>query len=333
MLPYPAHVMKGVARMQQPQQHHYTPPWLDWIATNIVPSAMILAELIIVTGFFIVTSVRDPYDPSRWSYLEWALVIVAGFVGLAMAGLALKLSGQAAEMLATNHYMRGGFTFVGVLVLACIETWAGIVERAQTIGIGPADLLLADYTGISAFRSIPTSVFMVAFILPCLVLWYGWASRPPAVVTAEEQALTHRKKLAAARFKAEMREIQAGGLARAGLAFKKGITGAQEDAIPGDGEPLNSPIDAQDTGGNVVAFKPSRAAGKKTALQWTASDLQAYIRATYSRELDSETAGNTIRSLGDNRRLEGVVGQPYYANNRKAKAWADRLYNQQEAAN
>jgi hypothetical protein len=89
-------------------------------------------------------------------------------------------------------------------------------------------------------------------------------------------------------------------------------------------------MQALDTGGNVVAFKPSKSAGKKTALQWTASDLQAYIRATYNRELDAETASNTIRSLGDNRRLEGVVGQPYYANNRKAKAWADRLYSAQE---
>jgi len=216
----------------QQQQHHYTPPWLDWIATNVVPSAMIVAEFIIGSLFFIVTSVRDPYTPDRWSVLEWALVVVAGCVGAAMAGLALKLSGMAAEMLATGRWVRGLFTFLGVLILALIETWAGIVERASMIGVGKADLLLADYTHIDAFRHIPTSVFMVSFLLPCLVLWYGWASRPPVVISAEGQAATHHKKLADARFKAEMRAIQAGGLGVALRAAQAGITGKKDDALP-----------------------------------------------------------------------------------------------------
>jgi hypothetical protein len=150
------------------------------------------------------------------------------------------------------------------------------------------------------------------------------------IETEEEMTLRQRKEMLKARHNAQMRAVQAQGLGATIRATRAGLTGRQDEPLSADADLVNQPIDQQDTGGNVVAFKPSRAAGKKTALQWTASDLQAYIRATYNRELDNETASNTIRSLGDNRRLEGVVGQPYYANNRKAKAWADRLYNQQE---
>lgn len=317
--------------MATQQQHHYTPPWLDWIATNVVPSAMIVAEFIIGGLFFIVTSVRNPYAPQSWSVLEWALVIVAGCVGAAMAGLALKLSGMAAEMLATGRWIRGLFTFLGVLVLALIETWAGIVERASMIGVGKADLLLADYTGIDAFRHIPTSVFMVSFLLPCLVLWYGWASRPPVVISAEEQAATHHKKLADARFKAEMRAIQAGGLGAALRSAQAGITGAstgkKDEPLPVGNEGVYPQVTGDDTPENVTPFKPSKVPGKKTARQWDFHDLQGYVRATYGRELDDITAGNTIRQLGNNNRLNGVVGQPYYANNLTAKRWADKLYS------
>lgn len=310
----------------QQQQHHYTPPWLDWIATNVVPSAMIVAEFIIGGLFFIVTSVRNPYAPQSWSVLEWALVVVAGCVGVAMAGLALKLSGMAAEMLATGRYVRGFFTFLGVSVLALIETWAGIVERASMIGVGPADLLLANYTGIDAFRHIPTSVFMVSFLLPCLVLWYGWASRPPVVISAEEQAATHNKKLADARFKAEMRAIQAGGLGAAMRAAQAGITGKKDDALPASNDDGNPQVTDSDTPDNVTALPRDRSQQNVPGIYWTAARLQAYIRETYHRELDDITAGNQIKSLGGNKRFDTAVGKPYIANNRKAKSWADSTY-------
>ena len=319
-----------MAAQQQQQQHHYTPPWLDWIATNVVPSAMIGAEFIIGSLFYVVTSVRDPYTPSRWSVLEWALVIVAGFVGLAMAGLALKLSGMAAEMLASSRYIRGLFTFGGVLILALIETWAGIVERASLVGVGPADLLLADYTGIDAFRHIPTSVFMVSFLLPCLVLWYGWASRPPVVISAEEQAATHHKKLADARFKAEMRAIQAGGLGAALRSAQAGITGRKYDALPTSNDDGNSQVHDGDTLGNVTPLPRDRAVQNVPGIYWTAARLQAYIRETYHRELDDITAGNQIKALGGNKRFDAAVGKPYIANNRKAKSWADSMYGAAE---
>ena len=312
------------------QQHHYTPPWLDWIATNVVPSAMIVAEFIIGSLFFIVTSVRDPYTPNQWSVLEWALVVVAGCVGAAMAGLALKLSGMAAEMLATGRWIRGLFTFLGVLVLALIETWAGIVERASMIGVGKADLLLADYTHIDAFRHIPTSVFMVSFLLPCLVLWYGWASRPPVVISAEEQAATHHKKLADARFKAEMRAIQAGGLGAAMRAAQAGITGRKDEALLAGSDNGNSEVDDAGTPDNMTTLPRDRAVQNVPGIYWTAARLQAYIRETYHRELDDITAGNQIKSLGGNKRYDAAVGKPYIANNRKAKSWADSMYGAAE---
>ena len=312
------------------QQHHYTPPWLDWIATNVVPSAMIVAEFIIGSLFFIVTSVRDPYTPNQWSVLEWALVVVAGCVGAAMAGLALKLSGMAAEMLATGRWIRGLFTFLGVLVLALIETWAGIVERASMIGVGKADLLLADYTHIDAFRHIPTSVFMVSFLLPCLVLWYGWASRPPVVISAEEQAATHHKKLADARFKSEMRAIQAGGLGAAMRAAQAGITGRKDEALLAGSDNGNSEVDDAGTPDNMTTLPRDRAVQNVPGIYWTAARLQAYIRETYHRELDDITAGNQIKSLGGNKRYDAAVGKPYIANNRKAKSWADSMYGAAE---
>ena len=317
-------------QQQAQQQHHYTPPWLDWIATNVVPSAMIGAEFIIGSLFYVVTSVRDPYTPSRWSVLEWALVIVAGFVGLAMAGLALKLSGMAAEMLASSRYIRGLFTFGGVLILALIETWAGIVERASLVGVGPADLLLADYTHIDAFRHIPTSVFMVSFLLPCLVLWYGWASRPPVIISAEEQAATHHKKLADARFKAEMRAIQAGGLGAAMRAAQAGITGRKDEALLAGSDNGNPEVDDAGTPNNMTTLPRDRAVQNVPGIYWTAARLQAYIRETYHRELDDITAGNQIKSLGGNKRYDAAVGKPYIANNRKAKSWADSMYGAAE---
>jgi len=316
----------------QAQAHHYTPPWLDWIATHIVPSAMIGAEMAIVTLFFIVTSVRQPYNPLAWSYVEVVMVFVAGCVGLAMAGLALKLSGIAAEMLATSHYVRGAFTFGIVVALGLIEMWAGIVERAQTIGIGPADLLLADYSGIDAFRHIPTSVFMVSIILPCLVLGYGWASRPPVTMSAEAQAATHAAKLAQARFKADLRTINAGGFARTAVAFKDGITGKKADELDaGTQDTSPAQIDG-DTASNITTFPGARRTAKKSGIYWTATDLADYVRNTYRVEMGNDAAVFRIRQLGDDKRLDGVAGKPYCANNKRTKSWADKQDWQQAVA-
>jgi hypothetical protein len=327
---------------QQPEQHHYTPPWLDWIATNVVPSAMIGAEFIIAGLFFVVTSVRNPYDPHLWSILEWALVIVAGFVGLAMAGLSLKLSGMAAEMLATSHYIRGAFTFGGVLVLALIETWAGIVERAALIGVGTADLLLADYSGIDAFRHIPTSVFMVSFLLPCLVLWYGWASRPPVVISAEEQSANHARKLAEARFKAELNEIRAGGAARMGVAFKDGLIGKRDEASPdanADG------LDEESGADNVLSFPGNSAASRQArsgakgggGLPKTHvrdSDILAYIHETLKRidvTIDDVKAWmsqhhKASRANADNAEGITLAGAPYIMRKSTAHAEAKKKW-------
>ena len=318
------------------QQHHYTPPWLDVIATHFVPSAMIGAEMVIVTLFFIVTSVRQPYNPWAWSYVEIALVFVSVCVGLAMAGLALKLSGIAAEMLATSHYIRGAFTFSLVLVLGLIEMWAGIVERAQTIGVGPADLLLADYTGIDAFKHIPTSVFMVSIILPCLVLGYGWASRPPVVISADEQAATHARKLADARFKADMNAIRAGGLGAAARAAKAGLTGQQGEPLPGGSATATQEVGDLATSAKPVKFAARKVPGKKTARQWDAEDLIAYVAWAHNAVLDDITARKTIRDFATKteppQQLDKLQGAPYWANNLQAQNWADGIYSRRQVA-
>lgn len=310
----------------QPQAHHYTPPWLDAIATHVVPSAMIAAEWAIMTLFFLVTSVRHPYSPSDWSYVDVVMVAVSGFVGLAMAGLALKLSGIAAESLATSHYVKGGFVFLIVLVLGVIETWAGIVERAQTIGIGPADVLLSDYTGIDAFRHIPTSVFIVSFILPCLVLGYGWASRPPVVESLAEKLNKQALALADETFKAKRDAIRAGRAGSAFRALRQSATGKQDEQLPAGSESASPEESAPVTGGKAAKFSASKVQGKKTARQWTSQDLKAYVAWAYDRELDDITAGNMIRSLGGNKQLTDMVGKPFYANNLAAKGWADSVY-------
>lgn len=316
----------------QGQVHHYTPPWLDWIATHVVPSAMIVAEGIVITEFFIVTSVRNPYAPQAWGVLEWLLVVVAFCVGAAMAGLALKLSGGAAEMLATGHVIRGGFMFVIVLALGVIETWAGIVERAGTIGIGPADLLLSDYTGVDAFRHVPTSVFIVSFILPCLVLGYGWASRPPVVESLEELRHKNALKEEKARANAVLNEIRAKGLGATARAARAGLTGKKDEPFSELSTPALEAVVETLKGEKAAKFSASRIPGKKTARQWTATDLKAYVAWAYDRELDDITAGNMIRSLGGNKQLTDVVGKPYYANNLAAQKWADGVYRDGKAA-
>jgi hypothetical protein len=70
---------------------------------------------------------------------------------------------------------------------------------------------------------------------------------------------------------------------------------------------------------------------KKSGLQWTAGDLQAHIRQTYGAILGDDAAVNAVRFLGEDKRLDGVPGRPYYAHNRKAQAWAKRQYSGAQA--
>ena len=81
-----------------------------------------------------------------------------------------------------------------------------------------------------------------------------------------------------------------------------------------------------DTTDNVTPLPRDRAVQNVPGIYWTAARLQAYVRDVYHRELDDITAGNQIKSLGGNKRLDSAVGKPYIANNRKAKGWADKLY-------
>jgi hypothetical protein len=110
------------------------------------------------------------------------------------------------------------------------------------------------------------------------------------------------------------------------------FTGKKAEPLPADSAPVIQEDSAADTPNNVTPITRRKRPANQTGLQWTAADLKAYIQATYQREIDDAIAGDTIKFLGGNKRLEGVVGQPYYANNRKAKAWADRTYGQQEVA-
>lgn len=316
-----------------PNQSHVHPAWFSWIQRHAALSGLLAAQWIVTTLMILMVSVGDPAGWREWAWYDWLNGVVAILLGLAAAGIALGLSATMADAFGAGKWVKGCFGMFGVLLLVSFDIWAGVAERSRQARPTPADEWLANSSGIAVFGIVPISVVFVAFLHASLILFYGWSARPQMIESEEEMAQRQRKELLKARHNAALREVHAKGLGAAGRALKAGLTGGQEEVIPGSSEPMNQPIDTQDTAGNLIAFKPSKAAGKKTALQWTASDLQAYIRATYSRELDNETASNTIRSLGDNRRLEGVVGQPYYANNRKAKAWADRLYSQQEAAN
>jgi hypothetical protein len=313
----------------QPQTHVH-PAWFSWIQRHAALSGLLLAQWMVTTSMILIVSVSDPTHYMWWGWLDWVNFGVAFFLGLAAAGVALGLSAGMADAYNGGKWLKGSFLFLFILALVSFDIWAGVAERSRQARPTPADAWLAGATGLSILGVVPISVLFVSVLHASLILFYGWSARPQVIESEEEIAVRQRKELLKAQHNAKMRAVQAGGLGAAGRALRAGLTGAQEDSISPDSETTNPQMHALDTTGNVVAFKPSKAAGKKTALQWTASDLQAYIRATYSRELDDATASNTIRSLGDNRRLEGVVGQPYYANNRKAKAWADRLYNQQE---
>jgi hypothetical protein len=182
------------------------------------------------------------------------------------------------------------------------------------------------------FNIVPISVVFVAFLHASLILFYGWSARPQIIETEAEMALRQRKELAKAQHNAKMRAVQAGGLGAALRAARQSATGKQDETLSpvtqaeygGDGD--------APTGDNVVTFPGPKRAAKKTGLQWTASDLQAYIRATYAQELDDATAAFRIRVLGKEKRLDGVPGRPYYANNKASKAWADATYKDQAIA-
>jgi hypothetical protein len=314
------------------QQYHVMPEWFEYFRRHIVLSGLLVAQGMVSTLLILEISVSDPGQWPLWTWVDWSNALVAVLMGGASAGVALGISSSMAEAFGMRKWVTGLFGFIGMLGLILIDVWAGIAERSRTARPTPADSLLADWTGIPALTVVPASVVIVACLLATLILYYGWTNRPPVVETEEQAALRRRQKLADAQCKADLRAIKAKGLATAGRAFSEGITGKQstpllpENDLGLTGEEDAPTAELADGSRKVIRL------GKKTALQWTATDLQAYIREIYGALLADDTAVSRIQFLGDNKRLEGVPGRPYFANNRRAKAWADRQYSQQEIA-
>jgi hypothetical protein len=308
------------------------PEWFEYFRRHIVLSGLLVAQGIVSTLLILEISVSDPGQWQTWTWVDWSNALVAVLMGGASAGVALGISSSMAEAFGMRKWVTGLFGFIGMLGLILIDVWAGIAERSRTARPTAADSLLADWTGIPALTVVPASVVIVASLLATLLMYYGWTNRPPMVETEEQAALRHRQKLADAQYKADLRAIQATGLAKAGRAFSDGITGKQSaPLVAGNDLGLTGEGDAP-TAELADGSRKVIRLGKKTALQWTAADLQAYIRETYGAIVADDTAVSRIQFLGDNKRLEGVPGRPYYANNRRAKAWADRQYIQQEIA-
>jgi hypothetical protein len=300
--------------------YHVMPDWFEYLRRHVVLSGLLIAQWIVTSLLILQISVADPGQWRTWTWVDWSNAVVAILMGMAGAGVALGISSAMAEAFGLKKWLTGLFGFVGMLGLVAVDIWAGIAERSRTARPTPADALLANWTGIEALRAVPASVVIVACLLATLILYYGWTNRPPLIESEEQAALRHRQKLADAQYKADLRAIQAKGLATAGRAFSEGITGKQSAPLLGGndlgltGEGDAPTAELADGSRKVIRL------GKKTALQWTATDLQAYIRETYGALLADDTAVSRIQFLGDNKRLEGVPGRPYYANNRRAKA-------------
>jgi hypothetical protein len=317
---------------QAPNQSHVHPAWFTWVQRHAALSGLLAAQWIVTTLMILMVSVGDPASWQTWAWFDWLNFVVAILLGLAAAGIALGLSATMADAFGAGKWVKGCFGMFGVLLLVSFDIWAGVAERSRQARPTPADEWLANATAMPVFNIVPISVVFVAFLHASLILFYGWSARPQVIETEEEQAFRQRKELAKAQHNAKMRAVQAGGLGAAARAAKAGLTGKQDEPLPTDSASIIQEESGADTPNNVTPIHRRKRPANQTGLQWTAADLQAYISDRYQRVLDDATAGDTIKLLGGNKRLEGVVGQPYYANNRKAKAWADRLYGQQEMA-
>jgi hypothetical protein len=308
------------------QNTHVHPAWFSWIQRHAALSGLLLAQWAVTTLMVLMVSVSDPGQAQHWAWFDWINFAVAILLGLAGAGIALGLSAAMADAYGSGKWIKGTFGMFGVLLLVSFDIWAGVAERSRQARPTPADEWLANTTGITALGVVPISVLFVAFLHASLILFYGWSARPQVVETEAEMAARQRKELLKAQHHAALREVQAAGLARAGRAVAAGLTGKKDEPIPATTQAGFPGEDSAATGDNLVTFPGPKRAAKKTGLQWTAGDLQTYIRATYGAALSDESATSTIQFLGGNKRQDGVPGRPYYANNRKAKAWADRQY-------
>jgi hypothetical protein len=315
----------------QPQQQHVHPAWFSWIQRHAALSGLLAAQWIVTTLMILMVSVGDPAGWQSWAWYDWLNFVVAILLGLAAAGIALGLSATMADSFGAGKWIKGAFGMFGVLLLVSFDIWAGVAERSRQARPTPADEWLADTTGIPIFRVVPISVVFVAFLHASLILFYGWSARPQVVETEQEREARHAKELSEKRHKAAMREVDAGGIGAAGRALKAGFTGKKDETLAESGTPVHLEVNAPSTSEKPAKFSASRVPGKKTAKQWTAADLQAYVAWAYDRVLDDITAGNMVRSLGGNQQIMSLVGKPYYANNLTAKGWADKVYSRQQS--
>jgi len=316
----------------QPSQYHVMPEWFEYLRRHVVLSGLLVAQWIVTTLLILQISVSDPGQWQTWTWVDWSNAVVAVLMGMAGAGVALGISSAMAEAFGLKKWITGLFGFLGMLGLVAVDIWAGIAERSRTARPTPADSLLVDWTGIEALRVVPASVVIVACLLATLILYYGWTNRPPVVMTAEEAERRRQEKLANARYKAQLRTIQAGGLAKAGRAFGQGITGRKSEPSPaGDAADSQGVIGEVASDSEPLPRNVSRMP-KPNGLQWTAKDLQAHILAEYGVTIPDDRALNAVQTLGKGRKIEGAKGTPYYVHPSTAKKWARQTYGQQEIA-
>jgi len=203
-----------------PDDAHTLPRWVNIIQDNLFLSFLILAEAYLLGTLMTLGWVADIEAPSHWGTYHGVGVVLFFLAGAMAAGVALRCSVKAAGCFSRREWGMAVFNFLGLVLFSGAEIWASLSERSANLSPTPADKAVLSILGVSSAPVSPT-VVVVAFLLPCASLYYGF-SQQQRRETAEERAeqevaedFALRRKLARAEAAARRRAVQVGGMAAA----------------------------------------------------------------------------------------------------------------------
>ena len=311
---------------------HVLPPYFETIQRYLVLPLLLLAEFY-VNGLLSVRGiVANLAQPESWDWYGWigvAIMFVA--IGLACAGIAVGLSGRCAEAFARGRWYAFPL-FIGVIVFAGIEFYAGVSERSVNLVATPADTAVGQTIGLLLSAATPASI-MASIILPVATIFYGFALKPPQVETEAARVQRHAAKLAEAQYQADLRRIKAAGLAGAARAAAQSAFGAKDAGLPGEDMQASSDNPSPDDGGNVSLIggkdgrltrgkdgrsgKAGSGRGQLSVLPknlLTADDLRQSLARDSQVFISEQDALAFIKAQPTAERVMGLQGQPWAAN-------------------
>jgi hypothetical protein len=218
------------------------PGWVNFIQDNLFLSFLILAEAYLLGTLMTLGWVPDIETPSSWGTYHGVGVVLFFLAGAMAAGVALRCSVVAASCFRRHEWGFTLFNFLGVVAFCGAEIWASLSERSANLHPTPADKAVLQLLGHSSLPVSPT-VVVVSLLLPFASLYYGFSQQHVHRETAEERAAKLEeeegqleRKLMRVRMQAQIRQVQAAGLAGALRAGVQAARGAEPSLMAGEDE-------------------------------------------------------------------------------------------------